>query len=177
MTMLRKSQRHRGKYLVHGTCVFLNGATFLIQGPSGVGKSDLALRLIYEQSARLIADDYTLLEQQGPSAPESQLRWRASCPPELRALLEVREIGLVTLSEGQMKEEGTLDYVVSLSPNKQERLPERESCPSLRVPVYRLSAQTASLTAKVIMLSLACRANLLQDNTQTHEDPFLRPSE
>ena len=39
----------------HGTCVEIDGSGVLLRGPSGSGKSDLALRLI-DGGARLVAD-------------------------------------------------------------------------------------------------------------------------
>ena len=41
---------------VHGTAIDIDGAGILLLGPSGSGKSDLALRLI-DGGARLVADD------------------------------------------------------------------------------------------------------------------------
>ena len=46
--------------LVHGTCVDLDGRGILLRGPSGSGKSDLALRLI-DSGARLVADDQVVV--------------------------------------------------------------------------------------------------------------------
>ena len=42
--------------LVHATCVVVEGVGLLLRGPSGSGKSDLALRLI-ELGWRLVADE------------------------------------------------------------------------------------------------------------------------
>ena len=42
--------------LLHATCVALEGRAVLLRGPSGSGKSDLALRLI-DAGALLVADD------------------------------------------------------------------------------------------------------------------------
>ena len=41
---------------LHATCVTLGDRGMLITGPSGIGKSDLALRLI-DGGAKLVADD------------------------------------------------------------------------------------------------------------------------
>ena len=60
--------------LCHGTCIALAGRGVLIRGPSGSGKSDLALRLIDTPGngigaapleARLVADDQVHLTRTG----------------------------------------------------------------------------------------------------------------
>ncbi|MCS5606493.1 MAG: hypothetical protein NZ936_12970, partial [Alphaproteobacteria bacterium] len=45
--------------LAHGTCISIDGAGVLLRGPSGSGKSDLALRLLYRKDLNvlLVADD------------------------------------------------------------------------------------------------------------------------
>lgn len=75
--------------LVHGTCVELDGRGLLIRGPSGSGKSDLALRLI-ERGARLVADDQVALTGDGDLV-------LASAPPALAGRIEVRGIGILTV--------------------------------------------------------------------------------
>jgi serine kinase of HPr protein (carbohydrate metabolism regulator) len=45
--------------MLHATSVAIDGHVVLIQGVSGIGKSDLALRLI-DRGAVLISDDRTL---------------------------------------------------------------------------------------------------------------------
>ncbi len=72
---------------IHSTAVSIDGHGVLIAGPSGSGKSDLALRLL-DRGAVLIADDYVILED-GVDAP--LLRQ----PPNIAGKLEVREIGIV----------------------------------------------------------------------------------
>ncbi|MGH2931204.1 MAG: HPr kinase/phosphorylase, partial [Solirubrobacteraceae bacterium] len=46
--------------MVHATCVACDGRAVLLCGPSGSGKSDLALRLI-DGGAHLVADDQVVL--------------------------------------------------------------------------------------------------------------------
>jgi HPr kinase/phosphorylase len=72
---------------IHGTCVAIGGAGALLLGPSGSGKSDLALRLI-DQGAELVADDRVALHV-------AEGRLLASAPAGLPPLLEVRGIGLL----------------------------------------------------------------------------------
>jgi serine kinase of HPr protein (carbohydrate metabolism regulator) len=62
----------------------------LIQGPSGVGKSDLALRAL-EADFRLVADDRVLV-----FVSAGRLFGRA--PDTLRGLIEVRGLGVVRQS-------------------------------------------------------------------------------
>ncbi len=72
--------------LVHGTCVMLKEQGILITGPSGSGKSDLALRLI-DRGAQLVGDDYLEVSVQGTTL-------LASPPLRLAGKLEVRGIGI-----------------------------------------------------------------------------------
>ncbi|MEX6723756.1 HPr kinase/phosphorylase [Parapedomonas caeni] len=74
---------------VHGSCVAIGGRAVLLTGPSGFGKSDLALRLI-DRGAMLVADDYVALSCDGD-------RLIAAPPPRIAGLLEVRAVGLVRL--------------------------------------------------------------------------------
>jgi len=73
--------------LVHASCVAIEGAGVLLRGPSGSGKSDLALRLV-DSGARLVADDQVELAVDGG-------RLIACAPPPVAGLLEVRGIGIV----------------------------------------------------------------------------------
>lgn len=61
----------------------------MLEGVSGAGKSDLALRLI-DRGAKLISDDRTLLVRTG-----QQLVARA--PGTIRGQIEVRGLGIVTM--------------------------------------------------------------------------------
>lgn len=74
-------------FLHCATCVALNGRALLIEGPSGSGKSMLALSLI-DRGAVLVGDDGVALERRG-----DQLI--ASPPPRITGLLEVRNLGLL----------------------------------------------------------------------------------
>ncbi|MFW6027625.1 MAG: HPr kinase/phosphorylase, partial [bacterium] len=75
--------------LRHATCVEAEGCGILLRGPSGSGKSDLALRLI-ERGAVLVADDQVML------AGEDGAVW-ASPPPELAGRIEIRGVGIVSV--------------------------------------------------------------------------------
>ncbi len=78
--------------LVHASCVAIDGHAILLRGPSGSGKSDLALRLI-DDGAALVADDQVILEAVMLETGDGNLM--ASAPAPLSGLLEVRGIGIV----------------------------------------------------------------------------------
>jgi len=86
-----------GELLVHGTCVALGGRGALLRGPSGSGKSDLALRFISlfgseaegdARNACLVADDQVLLMRVGNNV-------QARAPRTITGQMEVRGIGIV----------------------------------------------------------------------------------
>src|SRR3546814_9666093 len=58
---------------LHASCVAIGGRAVLIEGPSGSGKSDLALRLI-DRGAKLVADDYTILTRERSEEHTSELQ-------------------------------------------------------------------------------------------------------
>ena len=132
--------------LIHGTCVALNGVTVLLRGPSGSGKSDLALRLI-DGGGRLVSDDQTLVEIQGG-------RLIATAPETIAGKMEVRGVGVLAV---EMEKSGILGLVVDLVANPPERMPESETTEILgmALPLLRLDPFKASAAAK---LRLAVRS-------------------
>jgi len=85
---------------LHGTCVSLGGEGVLILGEPGSGKSALALRLIDEPGygisgvllrSELVADDQVIVTR-------GRDRLMASAPAALRGKLEIRGLGIVTLT-------------------------------------------------------------------------------
>lgn len=75
--------------ILNVSCVAIGGRGVLIEGEPGSGKSSLALALI-DRGAALIGDDGVMLEQRGG-------RLHASPPPQHAGLIEIRNVGLVTL--------------------------------------------------------------------------------
>ncbi|URW77138.1 HPr kinase/phosphatase C-terminal domain-containing protein [Sphingomonas donggukensis] len=74
---------------IHASCVAIDGVAVLIEGRSGAGKSDLALRLM-DRGAVLVSDDYTRLVRQGKTLI-------ARAPDNLAGKIEVRGIGIVEM--------------------------------------------------------------------------------
>jgi serine kinase of HPr protein (carbohydrate metabolism regulator) len=126
---------------IHGTCVKLSGVGVLLRGPSGSGKSDLALRLI-DDGASLIADDRVDLE-----VLDGALIGRA--PGNIAGMIEVRGMGIMRVPSTAYT---TIDLVIDLVDEETiERMPEPMVCSLLEVemPLMRLVAEAASAPARV----------------------------
>ena len=124
----------------HATCVALEGCGVLLTGPSGSGKSDLALRLI-ERGGILVADD-----QVEVSVENGQLI--ASPPLALRGLIEARYIGPLSVA---YSESAVLRVV--LIPGTPERYPEPQTTNLLdiKLPQLQLPYLEASTPIKIAL--------------------------
>jgi len=110
---------------IHGTCIAIADKGVLIRGPSGSGKSMLALRLILDAPralppAELVADDRVLLEPD-PGDPGSLV---ARPPERLAGLIEARGLGLRRLG---FRPAVRLALVLDLAAPDAERLPEPQA--------------------------------------------------
>jgi serine kinase of HPr protein (carbohydrate metabolism regulator) len=136
---------------IQATCVAIDGLGVLLRGPSGSGKSDLALRLI-DGGAKLVADDGVDLRRQGERL---FARLPPGAPDSVRGRIELRGLGILP---APAVAEAPLDLVIDLvAADALERLPEPLTVELLGValPLLRLSAWEPSAAAKV---RLAVRA-------------------
>jgi serine kinase of HPr protein (carbohydrate metabolism regulator) len=136
---------------IQATCVAIDGLGVLLRGPSGSGKSDLALRLI-DGGAKLVADDGVELRRQGERL---FARLPPGAPDSVRGRIELRGLGILPVPSVA---EAPLDLVIDLvAVDALERLPEPLTIELLGValPLLRLSAREPSAAAKV---RLAVRA-------------------
>ena len=123
---------------VHATCVAIKGRGVLIEGASGAGKSDLALRLI-DRGAVLVSDDQVLLARRGDAV-------YASAPATIAGKLEVPGLGIVELPYAASAPVALLVRIGS-----PERMPEPGSRDVAGVAVRELvvAALEASAPVKV----------------------------
>ena len=125
---------------IHSSSVVIDDNGVLILGDSGSGKSDLALRLI-DSGATLISDDISICRKNLNNI-------YLYCPPEIKGLLEVREIGIITVP---FVERIKLRLVVNLKSNNNERFP-KDSCfriLGIKIPIINIEGKNSSAVAKI----------------------------
>jgi len=127
---------------VHATSVAIDGYGVIIIGPSGAGKTDLAIRLI-DRGACLISDDRTILSRANNVVTLN--------PPEKTAgQIELHSLGIYLV---QFISNIELKMIVELV-NQAERYPmdsQIEKILDIQIPKIKLNAQSASAPIKVEM--------------------------
>ncbi len=128
----------------HATCVAINGRGLLITGPSGSGKSALALQLL-ALGAKLVADDQTLLDRDGDHII-------ASCPEPLAGLIEARGMGILRVAALKAT---ALAAVVDMGGATTTRLPEPRQCDILGIQIDLVCRVDAPHFASALMCLLS----------------------
>ncbi|MEM7075662.1 MAG: HPr kinase/phosphatase C-terminal domain-containing protein [Pseudomonadota bacterium] len=114
----------------HATCVAIAGRGALITGPSGYGKSGLALQLI-GLGATLVSDDRTHLRRDGSALI-------ATAPATLSGRIEARFVGILS---SPAVPQAQVVLIVDLSTEENQRLPamHRDTLLGVELPVIRKS--------------------------------------
>ena len=133
---------------IHASCVARGGVAVLIAGPSGSGKSDLALRLI-DRGAILVSDDYTIVTR-------VNRHLMARAPETIKGKIEIRGIGIV---EQPFESDVQVVLIISLSePSERFPLDQKEQIVvGLALPVIGIRAFEASAPLKVELALSAIR--------------------
>lgn len=130
---------------IHATCVQIDNCGILLLGKSGCGKSDLALRLIAQKNAVLVADDRVDVKLHNGNL-------YGSAPAILSGKLEVRGVGIV---EVPCVPQSKIVLAVELTPSWQdvERLPEKTfyQIGPYDIELIRLCPFEASAVDKVVI--------------------------
>jgi HPr kinase/phosphorylase len=126
---------------VHASCVLCNGYGLLIVGPSGSGKSGLALRLM-ALGAELIADDRVVLTRKDDCV-------EASCPGTILGRIEARQIGILTTNPA---EAATIQYVVDLGKPPASRLPHKATTSLEGIDIPLIAGQNVPNLAEALLV-------------------------
>lgn len=125
---------------LHASCVAIGEHAVLIEGRSGAGKSDLALRLI-DRGAALVSDDYTVLMR-------SARKLLATPPATIAGKIEVRGLGIVAMP---YRDRVAVSLLVELVDEVERMPPEPQTrrIAGIDVPVVAMNGHDASGPIKV----------------------------
>ena len=97
----------------HGVLVEIYGEGILINGDSGIGKSETAIELV-KRGHRLIADDAVELRR------VSYRKILGTAPANIRHFIELRGIGVINVAKlfgmGAVKESSNIDLIINMVP-------------------------------------------------------------
>ena len=125
---------------LHASCVAIGEHAVLIEGRSGAGKSDLALRLI-DRGAALVSDDYTVLMR-------SARKLLATPPATIAGKIEVRGLGILNMP---YRDRVAVSLLVELADEVERMPPEPQTrrIAGIDVPVVATNGHDASGPIKV----------------------------
>lgn len=139
--------------VMHATAIAVDGRAALIRGPSGSGKSDLALRCLATAPNALTGGRACLVADDQVEVARAADGLVVTAPAAIRGRLEVRGFGIIEL---EVTEAAILALVCDLAPADDpiERLPEADCHAILMgqpVKLIRLHPFEASAPAKLLL--------------------------
>lgn len=163
--------------VLHGVFMEVMGLGVLLTGPSGIGKSELALELL-SRGHRLIADDAPEFRR---SAPDTI---RGRCPPLLKDFLEVRGLGILNvramfgdtaiLSTKRLRLIVHLDHIAENTPWELDRIgSQKNNRTILDVKIPEVHIPIAPGRNVAIIIEAAVRNHVLQLNGYNAASDFI----
>lgn len=137
--------------LLHGTTIALDDLGAMIVGPSGSGKSDLALRCLALSTSPLIGGPVDLVSDDQTLAIVENGCLIATAPDTIRGMIEVRGVGILPIPA---RRDAMLALIVDLAGEKPERLPptEQQTTDILGHPVPRIRLEPFESSAPLKLL-------------------------
>ncbi|MEQ8938682.1 MAG: HPr(Ser) kinase/phosphatase, partial [Gammaproteobacteria bacterium] len=163
---------------LHGVYMEVMAIGVLITGPSGIGKSELALELI-SRGHRLIADDAPLFSKVAPDIING------TCPQTLQDFLEVRGLGIINVRElfgdSAIKKNKYLRLIVNLQPMDKNNLLALDRLEGSYSTRNVLELEVAEITLPVapgrnlaIMMECAARNHILREGGYNASEVFAK---
>ncbi|PCH60802.1 MAG: HPr(Ser) kinase/phosphatase [Gammaproteobacteria bacterium] len=153
------------------------GIGVLLTGPSGIGKSELALELV-SRGHRLVADDAPLFMLSGPDTI------KGSCPPPLRDFIEVRGLGVLNIramfGDSAVKNTKQLRLVIHIEYLDDEQLAQvdrlrgsQDSIDILGIEITQIVLPVAAGRNFAVLVEAAVRNHVLVFRGYNAADDFL----
>ena len=150
---------------MHGVFMEVNAIGVLLTGPSGIGKSELALELI-TRGHRLVADDAPQFSRIAPDTING------TCPAPLQDFLEVRGLGVINVrklfGDSVIKINKYLRLIVCLEPMDKESMMSLDRLEGsyrtrrvLDVEIPEITVPVAPGRNMAVMLECAARNHML----------------
>ncbi len=163
---------------LHGVYMEVMAIGVLITGPSGIGKSELALELI-SRGHRLIADDAPLFSRIAPDIING------TCPQTLQDFLEVRGLGIINVRElfgdSAIKRNKYLRLIVQLQPMDTDNLLSLDRLEGsystrsvLDMDIPEITLPVAPGRNLAIMMECAARNHILRDSGYNASEIFAK---
>lgn len=151
---------------LHGVYMEVHAIGVLITGPSGVGKSELALELI-TRGHRLVADDAPQFSRIAPDIING------TCPAALQDFLEVRGLGIINVRElfgdSAIKHNKYLKLIILLEPLSKESIKQIDRLQGSYTTQNLLDLEIPEITLPVapgrnlaVLLECAARNHMLR---------------
>lgn len=170
--------QHVSEHVVmHGVFMEVLGIGVLLTGPSGIGKSELALELV-SRGHRLVADDAPLFML---SSPETI---KGSCPPPLRDFIEVRGLGVLNIramfGDSAVKNTKQLRLVIHIENFDDEQLANvdrlrgsHQTMEILGIDIAQIILPVAAGRNLAVLVETAVRNHVLVHRGYNAADDFL----
>jgi HPr kinase/phosphorylase len=126
---------------VHGTAVAVGERGFLILGPSGSGKSGLALAMI-ALGAALVSDDQVVLQADCDGVS-------LTAPDPIIGQIEARFVGVL---QTDVQRVARLAFVVDLAQAAETRMPQLQTIAVLNHRIDLINGQNVPNLASVLMI-------------------------